>query len=101
MQDTLTPTVANAILSELRAVNTNLLALCERLEQSEKSPDDLILSKEAARLLGWKVGTSDAHGIKLRQLYRDGQLRKAVPGRPWRFHRGEILQYKKREIMGL
>lgn len=94
-----TPTVVD-MYREMKRTNELLERLLVHIAQPEENPNDLIRAEEAARLLGWTVGRSNHYGVKLRRLYRQGIISKAVPGKPWLFHRGEILQLRQRLAAG-
>jgi hypothetical protein len=54
----------------------------------------------AAIIVGLPVTKSGSHRNRLTAAYKRGQLTKAIPGRPYLFHRQELADFARRRAAG-
>lgn len=87
--------IMRELVAQIKRLNENLEAQARRDEQPEYVGAD-----EAARIVGLPVTKSRSHRNRLTAAYKRGLFPQAIPGRPFKFHRGELQELARKRAAG-
>ena len=85
--------VMHELVQEIRRLNENL-------EAQNKPQPEYINANEAAILVGLNVSKSGTHRNRLTAAYKRGLMPRSIPGRPYKFHREEMIELGRKRAAG-
>ncbi len=81
------------LVKEIRRLNENM-------EAQNRPEPEFVGADDAARLVGLKVTRSGYHRNRLTAAYKRGLMPRSIPGRPFMFHREEMIELGRKRAAG-